>query len=184
MACVKHWIPACAGMTGLLIHWHTFCSSAVLIILTPSSFQRRLESRRAESGCETDCDFPRSAGVTRLSFPLCGHGLCNPLDSGLRRNDGGEGCRFVPGGYGHSRRPVPDLPVAGRRRSTTRLNSPNATYILAGAPMNAGLLIPCFFPVSALPARGPRRVILIGMSPASRDPPGVSAIVRAPCRSI
>ena len=49
------------------------------------------ESRRAESGCETDCNFPWSAGVTRLSFPLCGNGLYQALDSGLRRNDGAFG---------------------------------------------------------------------------------------------
>ena len=56
--------------------------------------ERRLEqaaeeSRKAEAGCETNCDFPRSAEVTRLSFPLCGNVLNKPLDSGLRQNDDG-----------------------------------------------------------------------------------------------
>ena len=48
------------------------------------------------------------------SFPLCVHVLNKPLDSGLRRNDGGDGFRFSPDGYGHSRRLVADtaLPPA------------------------------------------------------------------------
>ena len=130
MGCINHWIPACAGMTtgqGFRFvpdGYHSsrsrvpnndraFCPLPHLLFLcyfpmpTPSSFQRRLESRKAEAGCETDCDFPRSAGVIRLSFPLCGNVLNKSLDSsacvpdaalppasmqaGLRRNDGGAG---------------------------------------------------------------------------------------------
>ena len=35
--------------------------------------------------------------VRVLSFPLRGNGLFQPLDSGLRRNDGGAEVRYLPG---------------------------------------------------------------------------------------
>ena len=75
---INHWIPAFAGMTtgaigvfgqplksfpslhhyslsqaemtGFFVHCHSFWSSAVFFISAPSSFQRKLESRRAGPG--------------------------------------------------------------------------------------------------------------------------------------
>ena len=53
----------------------------------------------------------------KLSFPLCGHGLDKPLDSGFRRNDGSGGFWLVSGGYG--RRVLSSLPAAGRAYRTS-----------------------------------------------------------------
>ena len=57
-----------------------------------SSFQRRLESRKAGRGVrgwQGLADGALSCHARVLSFPLCGNGLSKSLDSGLRRNDEG-----------------------------------------------------------------------------------------------
>ena len=57
----------------------------------PLSFQRRLESRRGGRGGVKEWQTLPDAHVRLsclLSFPLCGNGLFQPLDSGVRRNDG------------------------------------------------------------------------------------------------
>ena len=74
-----------AGMATGLSGWRqTHCRP-------PPSFQRRLESRKAEPGGEGVAGFIGwrvRLSLLWLSFPLCGNGLFQPLDSGLRRNDG------------------------------------------------------------------------------------------------
>ena len=57
----------------------------------PSSFQRRLESRRGGRGMQgwQGLSDARVQLSLLLSFPHRGNGWSKPLDSGLRRNDGG-----------------------------------------------------------------------------------------------
>ena len=71
--------------------------------------ERRLEqaaeeSRRGGRGGEGVAGFGGwrvGLSFLWLSFPLCGNGLCKPLDSGLRRNDGGGwGQEFIRNGRG------------------------------------------------------------------------------------
>ena len=55
-------------------------------LLSLSSFQRKLESRKAQPGCLNGC-WPWNAALSRHSR-WHGNVMINPLDSGLRRNDG------------------------------------------------------------------------------------------------
>ena len=64
--------------------------------LSSSSFQRRLESRKTQPGCQKGTGVWQDHGtwgrdsLPLLSFPpaaASGNGLSKPLDSGLRRND-------------------------------------------------------------------------------------------------
>ena len=75
------------------------------------------------------------AGITHTwSFPPGGNGLSKPLDSSFRWNDN-RGFRLSPGSYGPLQRPVPDLPAAGRHRSTTSAacsRRGSTTYIRVG----------------------------------------------------
>ena len=59
-------------------------------VISSSSFQRRLESKKRGRGGEWLTGFVGwRVGWSSLSwsFPLCGNVLSKPLDSGLRRND-------------------------------------------------------------------------------------------------
>ena len=72
-------------MTGLFVHCHPFIpllffscplrrhssegSPAWMRVVERRLEQAAEESRKAESGCETDCDFSRPAEVTRFVIP-------------------------------------------------------------------------------------------------------------------
>ena len=57
MDCLNHWIPACAGMTGLLVHCHPLCSSALFISI-------RQVDQDAEKPSQHSGRHPRAAGMT------------------------------------------------------------------------------------------------------------------------
>ena len=93
MNSLNHWIPAFAGMTANELLGHNSGSRLFDTLASPthkpvSSFQRKLESRQGRPAGEGMAGFVgRRIRWTCLwlSFPLCGNGLSQPLDSGLRR---------------------------------------------------------------------------------------------------
>ena len=96
---LKHWIPACAGMTAEvsflpLSHSdpsrHSSESSpAWMQVVERRREQAAEESRKAGRGIRRIARV-RLAGITHVwSFPLSGNVLNKPLDSSFRWNDGG-----------------------------------------------------------------------------------------------
>ena len=82
-----------ARITGLFMRCRSFRLSAAFLNPAPSSFRRRPESRKTEPGCWrcTGSVCLRQIGKDRVlgCHPRWrGNGLYQPLDSGLRRNDG------------------------------------------------------------------------------------------------
>ena len=97
MACFKHWIPACAGMTeglrsGIRQAWQRGYRDGDKPITTPVVIPAQAgiqEGRPRSEGVAGLIGWHVRLSLLQLSFPLRGNGLCKPLDSGLRRNDGG-----------------------------------------------------------------------------------------------
>ena len=80
MDCLNHWIPACAGMTGVVARIEM--TGLPECIYPPIVIPAKAGIQEGRPGWETNPS-PKRA------FPLCGNGLLKPLDSGLRRNDRG-----------------------------------------------------------------------------------------------
>ena len=115
MACLNHWIPACAGMTaeaeaGICQEWQRAVGMATNPIPPLLSFQRRLESRRGGRGvnggrfyrmpmsgcCAYVLSFPPVARMACLNhwIPACAGmtagaeaGICQEWQRGCRDGD-------------------------------------------------------------------------------------------------
>ena len=86
-----------ARITGLFMPCRSFWLAAAFLNLAPSSFRRRPESRKTRPGCWVHRRRLLVAGPTAVlgcHSRWRGNGLFQPLDSGLRRNDG-EGDRYI-----------------------------------------------------------------------------------------
>ena len=106
----NHWIPACAGMTGVVNSGLSATVSGIRqpVIMKsracrearttpPPSFQRRLESRKAGRGVRRIARVTPARIAHKWSFPPRREWMNQPLDSGLRRNDGGAVAENLPG---------------------------------------------------------------------------------------
>ena len=100
---------------------------------------RRLESRKRGRGGEWVADFSGwrvGWSSLELSFPLCGNGLPKPLDSGLRRNDGG-GCRQEFARHGKGAIGMATCLFSPRRHSSEGWNPGNTDNFCQYLPKSA-----------------------------------------------